>query len=289
MNKRIVAICLCFIIACGIFAGCKKKEGAAKSVAVIVTDKNGAAVTNENGEVVTEIGVPVTDEDGKNVTEKATNAAGEVITDSEGNPKTVVVTEAGSSKTTTATAAKTDKATKKGDKTTKKSSGDNSGEVPYSTTTPENNKTLDQWTFGDLTKVGCIAPNGWSNEAVNQVVKNGTDIRAIMCPVNYLKEAGYKNADDYLKFYEEMAEKENSKPKRISYSKDVYSDGVGIELLEKVNKAEKDENGYVFGKYHMTYIFQTGDRVRVYFVYGSSEEEAKTSIADVIANTYYRG
>ncbi|MBR0415099.1 MAG: hypothetical protein IJI67_08520 [Clostridia bacterium] len=275
MNKKIIAVCLCFIVACGIFAGCKKKE--AEKVAVIVTDKNGAAVTDENGEVVTEMGTPVTDKDGNNVTEKATNAKGEVITDAEGNPKTVVVTEAAGKDTST---------TADGKQTKKSGSG---SEVPYSTTTPENNKTLDQWDFGQMAKVGCIAPNGWSNELVNQVVKDGTNIRVIMCPVNYLKDNGYKTADDYCKFYEEMTEYEDGKPKKVSYSKEVYADGTGIELLYKAKKAEKDENGYVFEKYHMTYIFQTGDRVRVYFVYGKTEEEARISIADVIANTYYRG
>ena len=274
MNKKIIAVCLCFIVACGIFAGCKKKE--AEKVAVIVTDKNGVAVTDKNGEVVTEMATPVTDKDGKNVTEKATNAKGEVITDAEGNPKTVVVTEAAGKTTTAAEKQQTKK-------------GAGSADVPYSTTTPENNKPLDQWDFGNMAKVGCIAPNGWSNESVNQVVKDGTNIRVIMCPVNYLKDNGYKTADDYCKFYEDMVKYEDNKPKKVSYSKEVYADGTGIELLYKTSRAQKDENGYLFEKYHMTYIFQTGDRVRVYFVYGKTEEEARTSIADVIANTYYRG
>ena len=273
MNKKILALCLSAVIACGIFAGCKQKQ--ADPVSVIVTDKNGVAVTDENGEVVTEIATPVTDKDGKNVTEKATNAKGEVITDKEGNAKTVIVTESS------------------GDTSEKaegnESSGSGTGDVPYSTTTPENNKKLEDWTFGKLSKVGCIAPNGWTNESVNQVVKDGTDIRCVMCPVNYLKDSGYKTADDYYKFYEDMAQYEEDKPKKVSYSKEVYKDGTGIEMLYKTNSTDKDAEGHVFGKYHMTYIFQTGDRVRVYFVYGDSEKEARTSIAEVIANTYYRG
>ena len=273
MNKKILAICLAVISACGIFVGCQKK--AVEKVAVIVTDKNGVAVTDENGEVVTELAVPVTDKNGNNVTEKATNAKGEVITDASGNPKTVIVTE-GSKDTTTAPAS------------TKKAGGKDN-EVPYSTTAPENNKKLDEWTFGEGANVGCNAPNGWDNETVNQVVKTGTDIRVQICPVNYLKQAGYKTADDYAKFYEQMAEVEDGKPKKVSYSKEVYEDGTGIAMLYKANKTTTDASGYEYGKYHMTYIFQTGDRVRVYFVFGNTEEEAKTSIADVIKNTYYRG
>ena len=275
MNKKILAICLCALIVCGAFVGCKQK--AADPVSVVVTDEKGNAVTDENGEVVTEMAVPVTDDDGKNVTEKATNAKGEVLTDSSGNPKTVIVTEG--NHTTTAQAQT---------ETTKKSSKDDN-EVPYSTTAPENNKKLNEWTFGNAAKVGCNAPNGWTNETVNQVVKNGTDIRVQICPVNYLKEAGYKTADDYAKFFEEMSSLEDGNPKRISFSKEVYKDGVGIATIYKTNKVTSDASGYTFGKYHMTYIFQTGERVRVYFVFGNTEEEARTSIADVIKNTYYRG
>ena len=274
MNKKIVAICLSAVIACGIFVGCQKK--APEKIAVIVTDKNGVAVTDKNGEVVTELAEPVTDEDGNNVTEKATNAAGEVITDASGNPKTVVVTK-GSGETTTAAPSSTKKA------------GDKDNEVPYSTTAPQNNKKLDEWTFGNASKVGCNAPNGWKNETVNQVVKEGTDIRVQICPVNYLKQSGYNTADDYAKFYEDMSYLEEGKPEKVSYSKEVYQDGVGISMLYKSSKVTTDASGYKYGKYHMTYIFQTGDRVRVYFVFGNTEDEARTSIADVITNTYYRG
>ena len=239
MNKKIVAICLSAVIACGIFVGCQKK--APEKIAVIVTDKNGVAVTDKNGEVVTELAEPVTDEDGNNAPSST------------------------------------------------KKAGDKDNEVPYSTTAPQNNKKLDEWTFGNASKVGCNAPNGWKNETVNQVVKEGTDIRVQICPVNYLKQSGYNTADDYAKFYEDMSSLEEGKPEKVSYSKEVYQDGVGISMLYKSSKVTTDASGYKYGKYHMTYIFQTGDRVRVYFVFGNTEDEARTSIADVITNTYYRG
>ena len=86
-----------------------------------------------------------------------------------------------------------------------------------------------------------------------------------------------------------MSSVEEGNPKKVSYSKEVYKDGTGIAMLYKSSKVSTDASGYKYGKYHMTYIFQTGDRVRVYFVFGNSEDEAKTSIADVIKNTYYRG
>ena len=315
MNKKIISVCLSLVIACGIFVGCQKK--APEKVAVIVTDKNGVAVTDKNGEVVTELAEPVTDEEGNHVTQKATNAAGEVITDASGNPKTVVVTQSesnsngnsdsssvsenaqtGKSQQTT-TAASPEGATKAGENTnqnttvkaadTTKTENKKEAEVPYYTTAPQNNKTLDEWTFGNASKVGCNAPNGWKNETVNQVVKEGTDIRVQICPINYLKQSGYNTADDYAKFYEDMSSLEEGNPKKVSYSKEVYKDGVGIALLYKTNKATSDASGYTYGKYHMTYIYETDNRVRVYFVFGNSEEEARTSIADVITNTYYRG
>ena len=273
MNKKILAVCLCFVIACGIFAGCKKK--AADPISIIVTDENGVAVTDKNGEIVTKKGVPVTDKDGNAVTEKATNSKGEIITDENGDAKTVIVTEP-DSKSGEASKSTTDKAANIGDK------------VPYSTTAPQNNKTLEEWNFGSNTKVGCNAPNGWKNEAVNQLVKEGTETRVVVCPVNYLESAGYKSADDYLKFIQEVSHGKDSGSKLLNYSKEVYDDGTGISVLYK-EKSDRKEDGYTYGKYVMIYLFQTGDRVRTYFVYGQSEDEAKTSIESIIANTYYRG
>ena len=278
MNKKIIAICLCFVIACGIFVGCTKK--AADPVSIIVTDENGVAVTDKNGKVVTEMAVPVTDKNGNAVTQKATNSKGEVITDTNGEVKTVIVTEPASAKqgdsdaqtSTTAKQAVLDKET-----------------VPYSTTAPENNKTLEEWTFGSLSKVGCNAPNGWNNETVNQLVKEGTDIRVVALPVNFLDYAKYKTADDYAKAFQGVSFGKGSGAKRLSYSKDVYEDGVGIAYLYQLKEETTDSEERRFGKYFMTYIFQTGDRVRVFYVYGTTEEEARTNIADVIANTYYRG
>ena len=281
MNKKILAVCLCFVIACGIFAGCKKK--AAEPVSIIVTDENGVAVTDENGEIVTKIGTPATDKKGNVVTEKATNAKGEVITDADGNPKTVVVTVPESASESSQSASTSQSGT------TQKGSESSGDKVPYSTTAPENNKTLDEWTFGNAAKVGCIAPNGWTNETVNQVVKNGTETRVQICPVNYLSGAGYKTADDYAKFIQDVSHGKDSGSKQLSYSKEVYEDGMGIAILYEEKSDNKDDAGYYYGKYHMIYLFQTGDRVRTYFVYGVSEAEARTNIGSVIANTYYRG
>ena len=271
MNKKILALCLCFVVACAIFVGCKKK--AAEPVSILVTDENGVAVTDENGEFVTKMAVPVTDKDGVAVTEKATNAKGEVITDADGNPKYVVATEAESDTSAASTG---------------KNSAD-TGKVPYSTTAPENNKKLEEWNFGKMANVGINAPNGWSNDTVNMVSKNGTDMRVVANPVNYLKDMGYKTADDYVKFLEQADEMSGIKPKVLSYSKEVYEDGMGIAVLKKVDKDDVDSSGNKLGRYHMIYFFQTGDRVRSFFVYGTSEKEVKASIADVIANTYYRG
>ncbi|MBR2591063.1 MAG: hypothetical protein IKE65_09105 [Clostridia bacterium] len=277
MNKKLLALCLSIVLACSIFVACKKNAEQAEQVAVIVTNENGEAVTDENGEFVTEYATPVTDENGKNITEKATNAKGEVVTDDSGNPKTVVVTQ-GDNKTTAAA---------KEEQTTLPEDYDE--DIPHTTTAPINERKLDEWTFGSGTNVGCIAPNGWNNETVNQVVKVGTDIRVQMCPMNYLKNSGYKTADDYAKFFTQMTAKEEGKPKQLSYSKDVYKDGAAITMLYQYNKVTEDASGYSYGKYHMTYIFQTGDKVRIFFVFGNSEEEARTDISAVIKNTYYRG
>ena len=272
MNKKILAVCLCFVVACAVFAGCKKK--AADPISIIVTDENGVAVTDKNGEVVTKKGIPVTDKDGNALTEKATNSKGEIITDENGDAKTVIVTEPDSENAQTSS--------------TTDSSANIGGKVPYSTTAPQNNKTLEEWNFGSNTNVGCNAPNGWKNEAVNQLVKEGTETRVVVCPVNYLKGTGYETADDYLKFIQQVSHGKDSGSKLLNYSKEVYDDGVGISALYK-EKSDKKEDDYIYGKYVMIYLFQTGDRVRTYFVYGQSEDEAKTSIESIIANTYYRG
>ena len=266
MNKKIIAFSLAFVVLCGIFAGCKKKN--ADPVSVYVTDESGMPVTDKNGEPITKIAEVQTDKDGNAVTEKATNAKGQVVTDKNGKEQYVIVTEGdGSTTKQKATVASPDK-------------------VPYSTTAPDANKTLDEWTFGNLSKVGCYAPTGWKNEAVNQVVKDGTNIRVTINPKNYLSEAGYKNADEYAKF---LMNADKDKAKQVSYQKEVYKDGMGIAYLQKFDKVIDNGSGIKYGKYNMIYIFQTGKDVRVYFVYGDNEKQAKTSIADVIANTYYRG
>ena len=271
MNKKIIAFSLAFVVICGVFIGCKKKP--ADPVSVIVTDDNGNAVTDKNGAVVTEIATPVTDKNGNALTEKATNSKGQVLTEQNGDAKTVVVTEpnsnnSGSSASTTKTGGKTSAQPDK---------------VPYSTTAPEANKNSKEWTFGALSNVGCNAPKGWTNETVNQLVKDGTNIRVVVNPVNYLGESA-KNADEYAKFI-----KENDKGyTQLSYQKEVYADGEGIAFLRKASKAYDDGLGHKFGKYSMTYIFQTGEKVRVYFVNADSAKDAKISIKDIIANTYYR-
>ena len=279
MNQKIIALCLAFVIASSIFVACKKNTEQAEQVAVIVTDENGTAVTDENGEFVTEYATPVTDENGKNVTEKATNAKGEVLTDESGNPKTVVVTE-GNNTTAAPQAAEEE---------TTKAAGEQDEDIPQTTIAPINERDLDNWTFGNGSNVGCIAPNGWNNETVNQVVKVGTDIRVQMCPMNYLKNSGYKTADDYAKFFMQMAEKEDGKPKKLAYSKNVYKEGTAISMVYQYNKVTEDASGYSYGKFHTTYIYQTGGKVRVFFVFGNTEQEAKTDITSVIQNTYYRG
>lgn len=267
MNKKIIAFSLAFVILCGIFVGCKKK--AAEPVSIIVTDDSGKAVTDKNGAVVTEIGIPVTDKDGNAVTEKATNSKGQVLTDKNGDEKMVVVTESNSATTT----KKQEKTVAQPDK------------VPYSTTAPEANKYIDEWTFGALAKVGCNAPSGWTNETVNQLVKDGTNIRVVICPVNYLGSS-VKNAEEYAKYFRSVNKDTYT---QLSYQKEVYSDGMGIAMLEKAKKDHEDGQGHKFGRYSMTYIFQTGDKIRAYFVTADSEKEAKISIKDIIANTYYRG
>lgn len=266
MNKKIIAFSLAFVIICGVFVGCKKK--AAQQVSVYVTDESGTPVTDKNGEPITKMAVAQTDKNGNAVTEKATNAKGQVVTDKDGKEQYVVVTEGdGTTAKQKVTAAAPDK-------------------VPYSTTAPDANKGLDEWTFGNLAKVGCYAPTGWKNVTVNELVKDGTNIRVTINPKNYLSDAGYKSADEYAKFLM-TADKENAK--QISYQKEVYKDGVGIAYLQKFNKEIDSGSDVKYGKYNMVYIFQTGKDVRVYFVYGDNEKQAKTSIADVIANTYYRG
>lgn len=270
MNRKIIAFSLACVVICGVFVGCKKK--AADAVSIIVTDENGKSVTDSKGNVVTVTAIPQTNKDGSPVTQKATNKSGQVITDSKGNDKTVIVTEK-SSKTTTSTTVK---------------SGE-TGKVPYSTTAPNATKGLDEWTFGSAATVGCKAPNGWKNETVNQVVKSGTDIRVQINPKNYLSAAGYTSADQYAAFVQKASYGSKSGAQKISYAKEVYSDGEGIAMLYKAKKETDDGLGNKLGKYQMTYIFQTGKDIRIYFVYGSNEKEAKTSIADIIANTYYRG
>ena len=267
MNKKILAFSLAFVILCGVFVGCKKK--AAEPVSIIVTDDNGKAVTDKNGAVVTEIGIPVTDKDGNAVTEKATNSKGQVLTDKEGNEKMVVVIESDSNATTKnqeKTVAQPDK-------------------VPYSTTAPEANKYINEWTFGDLAKVGCNAPKGWTNETVNQLLKDGTNTRVVISPVNFLGSS-VKNAEEYAKYFRSL-NKDNYT--QLSYKKEVYADGMGIAMLEKAKKEFEDAKGNKYGKYSMTYIFQTGDRIRTYFVTGDSQKDVSVSLKDIIANTYYRG
>lgn len=272
MNKKIIAISLCFVIACGIFAGCRKK--AAEAISVIVTDENGVAVTDENGEIVTEMATPVTDKDGNAVTEKATNSKGEILTDANGDPKTVVVTEAAGGQTTSSN----EKVLVAPDK------------VPYSTTAPENNKAPEEWTFGDLTTVACNAPNGWKNEAVNQLVQDDTDIRVVVNPINFLSGYGYKTIDDYIKFTLEGpagSEKVKNPNKQLSFKKEVYKDGAAAAILIKSKNTES--TSFDYGNYHMIYFFQTGNRIRSYYVYSPTEEGAKIDISEIIANTYYRG
>lgn len=267
MNKKIIAFSLAFVILCGIFVGCKKK--AADPVSIIVTDDNGKAVTDKNGAVVTEIGIPVTDKEGNAVTEPATNSKGQVLTEKDGEEKMVVVTEPNSNTTT----KKQEKTVVEPDK------------VPYSTTAPEANKYLDEWTFGAIAKVGCNAPKGWTNETVNQLVKNGTNTRVVISPINYLGSS-LKNAEEYAKYFKSVNKGNYT---LLSYQKEVYSDGMGIAMLEKAKKDHTDGQGHKFGKYSMTYFFQTGDKIRTYIVTADSEKEAKTSLKDIIANTYYRG
>ena len=276
MNKKIIAFSLAFVILCGVFVGCKKKQ--ADPVSIIVTDDNGNAVTDKNGAVVTKVAIPVTDKDGNAVTEKATNSKGQVLTESNGDEKKVVVTEPDSNS----------KSGKNSDssKTTKTQGKTNAqpDKVPYSTTAPEANKNANEWTFGALSNVGCNAPKGWTNETVNQLVKDGTNIRVVVNPVNYLGTSA-KNADEYAKF---LKANDSEGYKQISYQKEVYADGMGIAILKKSSKAHEDGMGNKFGKYSMTYIFQTGDKVRVYFVNADTEKDVKISIKDIIANTYYR-
>ena len=274
MNKKILAVCLCFIIACGIFAGCQKK--APDPISIIVTDENGVAVTDASGEVVTKKAVPATDKKGDVVTEKATNSKGEIITDSNGDPKTVVVTVP-ENETETST------------ETTTAKFSDDDYTVPYSTTMPENNKKLDEWTFGSNARVGCNAPNGWSNENVNQVVKNGTDIRVIMAPINYLKDVGYKSVDDYVSFVKESMSGGDNPGKVVHYTKNVYEEGTAVAMIIKTKSEHSNSFGYKFGRYQMIYFYEANGDVRSFYVYGDSEKEVQLDITDVIANTYYRG
>lgn len=266
MNKKIIAFSLAFVVLCAVFAGCKKK--AAEPVSIIVTDDSGKAVTDKNGAVVTKIAIPLTDKNGNAVTEKATNSKGQVLTEKDGKEKMVVVTESGTT-------------------TTKKQANTviSPDKVPYSTTAPEANKYIDEWTFGAVARVGCNAPSGWTNETVNQLLKNGTNTRVVISPVNYLGSS-LKTAEEYAQYFRSV---NKDKYTQLSYQKEVYSNGMGIAMLEKAKKDFTDAQGHKFGKYSMTYIFQTGDKIRTYFVTADSEKEARVSLKDIIANTYYRG
>ncbi len=281
MNKKIIAFSLAFVIICGIFVGCKKK--AADPVSIIVTDDNGKAVTDKNGAIVTKIAIPVTDKDGNALTEKATNSKGQVLTEEDGEEKMVVVTEPNSD---SAEGSKSGKGSNSSKATTQKQGKTVPApdKVPYSTTAPDANKGIDEWTFGALANVGVNAPKGWTNETVNQLVKDGTNIRVVVNPINYLGNS-VKTADEYAKF---LKENDSKGYKQLSYQKEVYADGAGIAILKKSDKTHDDGMGHTYGKYSMTYIFQTGDKVRVYFVNADNEKDAKISIKDIIANTYYR-
>ena len=103
-------------------------------------------------------------------------------------------------------------------------------------------------------------------------------------PVNYLG-ASAKTVDEYVKF---IKENDSDSYTQISYRKEVYADGEGVALFRKSKKDHEDGMGNKFGKYSMTYIFRTGDKIRVYFVNADTAKDAKISIKDIIANTYYR-
>ncbi len=276
MNRKIVIFSVCAVLICAVLAGCGKNAinspGSASAekdgkVAVGVTDENGKAVTDKDGNFVTEIAEAVTDKDGNYVTENATDKSGKVLTDENGNPKTVVVTK-GNKKSTTK----------------EQTVNAGNGKIPYSTTSPEANVDYNGvWNFGSVSNVGINAPNGWTAKTVNELTKDGTSISVSATPKNYLAPS-FTTVQQYADFMLKASYSSESGAKnikRISFAKEVYKNGEAIQMLYRAKREGKT-------KYEMTYIFRSGDDIMVYFVYADTQEEAKVSIADVIANTYYR-